>query len=169
MAHLDGSPLRWHKAKSPMVRGFSYLAERAGFEPALGYYPKHAFQACDLNRSSTSPKGGHYSRVRAGFRSKLQKRRKPSQNPGHFTPDRVTMRLPFGKVRRDGETFARLQGACVVLDLAEVPRCRHCCMAQRKEKTHCRRLSSNRARTRNVRWTGQIPTAGERRPCTTQA
>src|SRR4051794_21981743 len=31
------------------------LAERAGFEPALGYYPKHAFQACDLNRSSTSP------------------------------------------------------------------------------------------------------------------
>jgi two-component system response regulator HydG len=22
-----------------------YLAERAGFEPALGYYPKHAFQA----------------------------------------------------------------------------------------------------------------------------
>ena len=34
----------------------SILAERAGFEPALGYYPKHAFQACDLNRSSTSPK-----------------------------------------------------------------------------------------------------------------
>ncbi len=33
----------------------SKLAERAGFEPALGYYPKHAFQACDLNRSSTSP------------------------------------------------------------------------------------------------------------------
>ena len=28
---------------------------RAGFEPALGSYPKHAFQACDLNRSSTSP------------------------------------------------------------------------------------------------------------------
>jgi hypothetical protein len=34
-----------------------YLAEKAGFEPALGYYPKHAFQACDLNHSSTSPKG----------------------------------------------------------------------------------------------------------------
>ena len=33
------------------------LAERAGFEPALGYSPKHAFQACDLNRSSTSPEG----------------------------------------------------------------------------------------------------------------
>ena len=33
------------------------LAEKAGFEPALGYYPKHAFQACDLNHSSTSPKG----------------------------------------------------------------------------------------------------------------
>ena len=32
------------------------VADRAGFEPALGYYPKHAFQACDLNRSSTCPK-----------------------------------------------------------------------------------------------------------------
>lgn len=32
-----------------------FMAERAGFEPALGYYPKHAFQACDLNHSSTSP------------------------------------------------------------------------------------------------------------------
>ena len=31
------------------------LADRAGFEPALGYYPKHAFQACDLNHSSTCP------------------------------------------------------------------------------------------------------------------
>ena len=31
------------------------LAERAGFEPAGGYWPPHAFQACDLNRSSTSP------------------------------------------------------------------------------------------------------------------
>ena len=35
------------------------MAERAGFEPALGYYPKHAFQACDLNRSSTSPGAAH--------------------------------------------------------------------------------------------------------------
>jgi transposase InsO family protein len=35
----------------------SVLAERAGFEPALGYYPKHAFQACDLNHSSISPEG----------------------------------------------------------------------------------------------------------------
>jgi hypothetical protein len=32
-----------------------FLAEREGFEPSLGYYPKHAFQACDLNHSSTSP------------------------------------------------------------------------------------------------------------------
>ncbi len=32
------------------------MAEGAGFEPALGYSPKHAFQACDLNRSSTLPK-----------------------------------------------------------------------------------------------------------------
>ena len=37
------------------VRTDADLAERAGFEPALGDYPKHAFQACDLNRSSTSP------------------------------------------------------------------------------------------------------------------
>ena len=41
------------------------LAERAGFEPALGYYPKHAFQACDLNRSSTSPKGAQDKPERA--------------------------------------------------------------------------------------------------------
>gem|GEM_PF-5503607 len=38
-----------------------YLAERAGFEPALGYHPKHAFQACDLNHSSTSPWKGRNS------------------------------------------------------------------------------------------------------------
>ncbi len=31
------------------------MAEGAGFEPALSYSPKHAFQACDLNRSSTLP------------------------------------------------------------------------------------------------------------------
>ena len=37
------------------------LAERAGFEPALGDYPKHAFQACDLNRSSTSPFARFYA------------------------------------------------------------------------------------------------------------
>ena len=33
------------------------LAEKGGFEPPSGYYPEHAFQACDLNHSSTSPKG----------------------------------------------------------------------------------------------------------------
>ena len=33
-----------------------FVAEREGFEPSLGYYPKHAFQACDLNHSSTSPR-----------------------------------------------------------------------------------------------------------------
>ena len=38
------------------------LAERAGFEPAVGDYPTHAFQACDLNRSSTSPEAAHCSR-----------------------------------------------------------------------------------------------------------
>ena len=31
------------------------LAEKAGFEPAVGYKPTHAFQACDLNHSSISP------------------------------------------------------------------------------------------------------------------
>ena len=31
------------------------MAEKAGFEPAVGYKPTHAFQACDLNHSSTSP------------------------------------------------------------------------------------------------------------------
>ena len=43
-----------------------YLAERGGFEPPLGYKPKHAFQACDLNRSSTSPDG-----LAATFRNTL--------------------------------------------------------------------------------------------------
>ncbi len=37
------------------------LAERgAGFEPAVGCYPTHAFQACDLNHSSISPEGGEF-------------------------------------------------------------------------------------------------------------
>ena len=47
------------ETKNPM-KTWAYLinlAERAGFEPALGYYPKHAFQACDLNHSSISPRG----------------------------------------------------------------------------------------------------------------
>ncbi len=47
------------------------LAEKGGFEPPLGYYPKHAFQACDLNRSSTSPKGAQ---------NKLERRLLQSQN-----------------------------------------------------------------------------------------
>ena len=29
-----------------------------GFEPTLGYKPKHAFQACALNHSATSPYRG---------------------------------------------------------------------------------------------------------------
>ena len=48
-----------------------YLAERGGFEPPLGYYPKHAFQACDLNRSSTSPKGAQDKPERALPQSEL--------------------------------------------------------------------------------------------------
>jgi hypothetical protein len=31
--------------------------EREGFEPSLGYKPKHAFQACAINHSATSPDG----------------------------------------------------------------------------------------------------------------
>ena len=33
----------------------SPLEVRMGFEPTLGYKPKHAFQACALNHSATSP------------------------------------------------------------------------------------------------------------------
>ena len=42
-----------HPLETLMKQGL--LAERAGFEPAVGYEPTHAFQACDLNRSSISP------------------------------------------------------------------------------------------------------------------
>ena len=50
-----------HSTIPYVERKLKLLAERAGFEPALGYYPKHAFQACDLNRSSTSPlEGGQH-------------------------------------------------------------------------------------------------------------
>ena len=31
------------------------MAERGGFEPPVGYKPTHAFQACALNHSATSP------------------------------------------------------------------------------------------------------------------
>ena len=38
------------------------LAEQEGFEPSVGDYPTHAFQACDLNHSSTAPRGAHCSK-----------------------------------------------------------------------------------------------------------
>ena len=48
--------MAYTKTKRPERRLFArYLAEREGFEPSVGYEPTHAFQACDLNRSSTSP------------------------------------------------------------------------------------------------------------------
>jgi hypothetical protein len=55
---LDGWAFGGRKIKKrPERRLFTgSMAEREGFEPSLGYYPKHAFQACDLNRSSTSPR-----------------------------------------------------------------------------------------------------------------
>ena|GEM_PF-1588224 len=49
-----------------MKRAMNNLAERGGFEPPLGYYPKHAFQACDLNHSSTSPKVFFFQNLRRG-------------------------------------------------------------------------------------------------------
>ena len=42
-------------AQKNAPHGACVLAERAGFEPAVGYEPTHAFQACDLNHSSISP------------------------------------------------------------------------------------------------------------------
>jgi hypothetical protein len=41
--------------KNARLRGHLFLAEKGGFEPPVGYEPTHAFQACDLNHSSTSP------------------------------------------------------------------------------------------------------------------
>ena len=37
-----------------------YFGGTVGFEPTSGSSPKHAFQACDLNRSSTSPRYAIY-------------------------------------------------------------------------------------------------------------
>ncbi len=39
------------------------MAERGGFEPPTGYSPVHAFQACDLDRSSISPTNKKYSSI----------------------------------------------------------------------------------------------------------
>ena len=37
------------RKKTARIGGFlTILAEREGFEPSLGYYPKHAFQAGDF-------------------------------------------------------------------------------------------------------------------------
>ena len=44
-----------HTKRPPRGRPCISLAERGGFEPPVGYEPTHAFQACDLNHSSTSP------------------------------------------------------------------------------------------------------------------
>jgi hypothetical protein len=37
-------------------KGLNAVAEKEGFEPSVGYEPTHAFQACDLNHSSTFPR-----------------------------------------------------------------------------------------------------------------
>ena len=41
-------------SKNPLKTIF-LVAERAGFEPAKGVAPLHAFQACAFNHSATSP------------------------------------------------------------------------------------------------------------------
>ena len=61
-------------ARRVSMRVFAkYLAEKGGFEPPLGYYPKHAFQACDLNHSSTSPKGAQDKPERSLPQSELHR------------------------------------------------------------------------------------------------
>src|SRR5262245_45426595 len=37
------------------MTGTRYVAERAGFEPAVRFWRTHAFQACTFDRSVTSP------------------------------------------------------------------------------------------------------------------
>ena len=59
--------------KKPPEGGFKLLAEEAGFEPAVGYKPTHAFQACDLNRSSTLPNNLPLYVSRSGLRPILIK------------------------------------------------------------------------------------------------
>jgi hypothetical protein len=48
--HLSGGDYR-RRTEPPNRR----LAERVGFEPTVGGYPTHAFQACTLSHSVTSP------------------------------------------------------------------------------------------------------------------
>ena len=57
----EPAPTRGDGRKKTASRGGfnSVLAEGVGFEPTVGDYPTHAFQACDLNRSSTSPEAAH--------------------------------------------------------------------------------------------------------------
>ena len=47
-------PLRQIR-KTPLTRGFSYLAEREGFEPPEGYKPSTVFKTAAFDRSATSP------------------------------------------------------------------------------------------------------------------
>ena len=40
---------------SALLRKGDLLADGVGFEPTIGGYPIHAFQACAFNRSATHP------------------------------------------------------------------------------------------------------------------
>ena len=52
--------------KRPRALFALFVAEQAGFEPAVGYEPTHAFQACDLNHSSTAPCSPQFYTVNKG-------------------------------------------------------------------------------------------------------
>ena len=41
--------------QKPPIRRLFHLADGRGFEPPLGFRPKHTFQACAFNHSATHP------------------------------------------------------------------------------------------------------------------
>ena len=55
-SQFESSPRSIHQSKNPTLkcRVFVSVAERRGFEPPIGF-PIHAFQACTLDHSDTSP------------------------------------------------------------------------------------------------------------------
>ena len=52
---LSSRTLYWKYKTGPQGPRFIFLAERAGFEPAVRYHRTLAFQASTLNHSATSP------------------------------------------------------------------------------------------------------------------
>lgn len=68
--------------KAPQEGLSSFLAERGGFEPPVGYEPTHAFQACDLNHSSISPDGSTWEPHEAAYYSKYSQQYKADNGVG---------------------------------------------------------------------------------------